>query len=228
MVTVRFGWVAALVLLVCTACGGDSTGQTLPTLAELESDTPTTAATTPPDNAVDIEPTPTRETTGGVTNTPASVPTANPGAGSDFDPNALNPFALNGAGFAADINGSETLRVAGSGGLRCGEHNTYVLESSAAGVPRLMFTFSRTITPGSYFMRDIVAEGIEVRPALTLASGEIYDSQLDGVFVLKTFATRSGANITGDFEYVAVSNADPTKSVLIRGGFNFPAPSLMC
>ncbi len=226
MLTIRAGLFAFLIMCLCTACG--SSNQALPTLAEIATDNPTAAATVTLADAVSNEPTPTRESSGGITVTVTPVATVNPGAGSDFDPNALNPFDLQGAGFAADINGSETLRLAGVGGLRCGEGNTFILESSQADVPRLAFAFPRVITPGNYFLRDVPSEGIAVRPSLTLANGELYDSQLDGVFVLKTFATSSGASITGDFEYAVVSVTDPTKSLLIRGAFNFPAVALTC
>jgi hypothetical protein len=226
MLILRAGFLALVMMLLCAACG--SSNQALPTLAEIATDNPTTVATVTLANAVDNEPTPTREAAGGTVVTVTPVATVNPGAGSDFDPNALNPFDLQGAGFAADINGAETLRLQGTGGLRCGENNTFTLESSANSVPRLAFTFSRGITPGSYFLRDVIGEGVSVRPSLTLANGEIYDSQLDGVFVLKTFATSSGASITGDFEYAVVAVSDPTKSLLIRGAFNFPAAALTC
>lgn len=214
---------SSLMLMLLLAACGATEDRALPTVAQLPTTEPAQADATDSD---DTEPTPTRETD---ISTPRPDPTATTDQGvGDMNPEEMLPFSLEGAGFAADINGVETLRISGAGTITCDDSGAYVIGTSADAIPRISFILPNDTPPGKYPLRDVIAAGVNIRPVLILTSGVTYDVQMDGIFVLTVLPAASGGPVKGDFEYSVAALVDPTQTLLIRGGFDFTAPAGFC
>jgi hypothetical protein len=213
--------VLSALMMFVSACSPTSDDRPLPTMAQL----PATA--TP---ITDDEPTPTPETANSTPNTPVQQPTSAPTTeiSATEIPVNFQPFALNGAGMAADISISETVRISGVGNLTCDEGGAYVIASATDAIPRISFLLPNDTPPSTYPMHDVIVEGIEIRPVLVLESGITYDVQMDGLFVLNALPAAEGGAVKGDFEYAVASLVDPTNVILVRGGFDFTAPAGFC
>jgi hypothetical protein len=220
-------------ILVIVGCGPSQT-QTLPTVASMPTTAPqaTTAGdgnTTQPTDAAntDTEPTPTREGDAGAPPTPDLL------AGSGFglgQITTLTPFPLGGAGFAAEIIGSEEQRITGDGAIRCDAAGNYIISSASDEntFPRIQFSVPPATPPGAYPLVDVSSQSLSIRPILFIRSGVTYDFQMNGTFALDALPDEDGGQAKGAFEYGVSAISDPTQTVLVRGGFDFEVPAGFC
>jgi hypothetical protein len=215
-------------MLVLVGCGPSQT-QTLPTVASIPTDVPqpTTAAQATSTEAPDTEPTPTREGDVGAPPTPDVLAGSGFGLGQMI---TLTPFPLGDAGFAAGVVGSDELQITGDGAVRCDAAGNYII-SSASGettFPRIQFSVPPATALAAYPLVDTVQSGAAIRPILFVDSGVTYDFQTNGMFVLDALPDEDGGQATGAFEYGVSASADPTRTVLVRGGFDFTVPAGFC